>query len=305
MRAAMLPLFAIVLACTYVVAKHLYSQRVALWSVVFLSLWPSFFLKSIEYRTDNLWNTLWMLALVVLFSGPPAPRRAFFAGLIVGCALAVSLKTTLLMITVIGAGLITRLIHRDRTPFVRSTIAAAIGFLIVPSAVALYFVAVGAWSNLVYCVFTFNTFLEKTRPPLTLEHILWPFTVAAIVLVARRYRTSDMRRMFLGITFSLFLVTLFGFWILISPRDMLPVMPLGAMFVAAAIDRFDERVTVNLIAAALAIASLFYYTDRFRNHTKGTVTTLSHVLRLTRPGEFLMDMKGETVFRRRPFYFAF
>ncbi len=45
MRAPMLVLFAIVLVSTYVIAGRLWSTRVALWSVVLLSLYPSFFLK--------------------------------------------------------------------------------------------------------------------------------------------------------------------------------------------------------------------------------------------------------------------
>ena len=47
----------------------------SLWSSVVLSLFPSFFLKSIEYRTDNLWNTLWCVALVIFVTGPPTPLR--------------------------------------------------------------------------------------------------------------------------------------------------------------------------------------------------------------------------------------
>ena len=31
---------------------------------------------------------------------------------------------------------------------------------------------------------------------------------------------------------------------------------------------------------------------------------LADVLRLSRPQEYVMDLKGETVFRRRPFYYT-
>jgi hypothetical protein len=305
MRAAMLPFFAVVLVCTYFLALRLYSQRVALWSVVILSLWPSFFLKSLEYRNDNAWSALWMIALVVLVSAPPSPRRWFIAGLLLGISLATSLKTPLLIITLATAGLITRYVHRDKTPFGASLAAAFGGLVIVPAIVASYFISAGARSNLVYCVFTFNTLLARTRPPLTLEHILWPIAIAAIVLVARRYPQSDPRRMFCAVALTVFSVTLIGFWILISPRDMLPIMPLGAMFAVAAFDRFEDRVTIYVIAAAILTFSLFYYAGRFRDRTQAFVAMMNQTLNLTRPSEPIMDLKGETIYRRRPFYFVF
>ena len=39
---------------------------IAMWSVLLLNVLPPFFLKSIEFRTDNLWNAFWMLAVAVL-----------------------------------------------------------------------------------------------------------------------------------------------------------------------------------------------------------------------------------------------
>ena len=305
MRAAMLPLFAIVLVCTYLVAKRLYSHRIALWSVVMLSLWPSFFLKSLEYRNDNAWNALWMMALLILVSAPPSPRRWFLAGLLLGTALSTSLKTPLLIVTLAAAGLITRYMHRDRTPFGTSLLAAIGGMLIVPGIVASYFVKARAWPNLVYCVFTFNTLLEKTRPPVALEHLLWPVAMAGVILVARRHPRSDPRRMFCATAFAVFAITLVSFWLLISPRDMLPIMPLGAIFAVAAIDRFDERVTIYAIAAAILTVSLFYYANRFVDRTDSFVTMMNQTLRLTRPNEPIMDLKGETIYRRRPFYYIF
>src|SRR5437763_7572712 len=55
MRALMIPIWLFVAAVTFVVARRFYSTRIAVWSVLILHLFPTFFLKSIEYRTDNLW----------------------------------------------------------------------------------------------------------------------------------------------------------------------------------------------------------------------------------------------------------
>src|SRR5438093_9074504 len=56
MRAPMLLPFAVVVATTYILGRRLYSPAVGAWSALLLSLLPPFFLKSLEFRTDNLWN---------------------------------------------------------------------------------------------------------------------------------------------------------------------------------------------------------------------------------------------------------
>src|SRR5258706_7265700 len=94
MRAPMLLLFAVVLWATYVLGERLYSARVGVWASLLLSFFPPFFLKSLEYRTDNLWNTLWMIVLIVLTSR--FPGRLWVTGLLLGVAFCVSLKTSLL-----------------------------------------------------------------------------------------------------------------------------------------------------------------------------------------------------------------
>src|SRR3954454_23769354 len=96
MRAPMLLLFAVVLGVTYAISRR--------WeAVLLLALFPTFFLKSLEYRTDNLWNALWMLALLALIR-----KREFLAGLLLGLALCVSLKTVLLIVTLGGAAAIAK-----------------------------------------------------------------------------------------------------------------------------------------------------------------------------------------------------
>src|SRR5687768_11850318 len=127
MRVPMLVLFAIVIWATYVIGRKLYDERVAVWSVVLLSLFPPFFLKSLEYRTDNLWTALWMIALVLLVR----ERSFFFTGLILGCAMATSLKTTLLVVSLGVAALLARRGGQ--------WLKAAIGFAIVPAALLVFF----------------------------------------------------------------------------------------------------------------------------------------------------------------------
>jgi hypothetical protein len=291
MRLPMLLLFAIVLWATFDVGKRLYDTRVAAWAVVLLALFPPFFLKSLEYRTDNLWNTFWMLAVVGIVRG----WRPFAIGFLLGCALAVSLKTPLLLIA-LGAAF---LLRRERP---RNLLAGMAGFAIVPAALAIYFVRLGAWDALVYCNFTFNGNLARAQDNVWIFRSLALIAAAALVYVARRNRETTPRlRWLLGVTAGVFSVTLAGVWLLISPRDFLPMFPLLAIFAAARMPRPRELA----IAVAVMLVAVYYYADRFEKNTDWHYTMMDQALRLTRPGEPLMDLKGETIYRHRPFYYAF
>ena len=63
------------------------------------------------------------------------------------------------------------------------------------------------------------------------------------------------------------------------------------------------------LAPTLAVVLEIAWTQRVEavwrdNDVKVEASFLSHVLRLTRDGEPVMDIRGETIFRPRPYYFA-
>ena len=300
LRVPMLLLFGVMVWATYVLARKLYDERVALWAVVLLALFPPFFLKSLEFRTDNLWNVLWMLALVALVLG----KRPFLIGLVLGAAFAVSMKTSLLLITLLLAAAITRMFRK--TEIRGKWVEGLAGFVIVPAVLVIFFVSVGGWDDLVYCNFTFNGNLAKTRTNLWVARAIFPFTFGALVWAAWRFRAAaNVWRYFFAVAIGVYTVTLAGFWILISPRDFLPLMPLIAIFVAAMVTRFARPVVSFGVVCVLCAAALWYYADRFENRTAWHYTMMDQALRLTRPGEMVMDLKGETIYRPRPFYYAF
>ena len=307
MRGPMIALFAIVIATSYVIARRLYSTRVAVWSAVLLSLMPPFFLKSLEYRNDNLWNALWCFTLLILTSNPLTNTGLFLAGLLLGCALATSMKTSLLLLTLAAAAVMTRVATR-RT---RNILPLIAGIPIVPAAVVAYFAFRGALPNLFYGAIRFNELLTRTRSPqeLWLPRALWLPMMAIVLRVAWRHRPppDDPRasdRFFLGFASAFFVATLICFWILVSPRDFLPVFPLLTIFAVAVIERHGRHAVLSYVAiAAVFIAAITYYADRFSNHTREQITMMHQLLRLTRPGDLVIDYKGETIYRRRPYYF--
>jgi hypothetical protein len=321
MRAPMLPLYAVVLWATYVIARRFWSRRVAIAATVLLSIFPPFFLKSIEYRTDNLWNAVSVVALVVLTGGPMTLARVFAVGVILGIAFCVSLKTVLLVISLAFAAVALPLVIREeRSGRLRTGLYTAkafifiAGFVIAPALIAAYFVYLGAWPNLVYCVFKFNELVAATHSNVALLRYLYPLELILLLRYAnhfarlRSFDEASRTRFYLGMAFGMYTITLGGFWILISPRDFLPMMPLLAIFVVAWLTRIcttNARIAAAYAAATLlCLGGLLHYTDRFRDETTESVTMMHQALRLAAPGEPLSDFKGETVYRRRPTYWV-
>ncbi|HEX7191160.1 MAG TPA: hypothetical protein VF381_06250 [Thermoanaerobaculia bacterium] len=318
MRGPMLPLYAIVLWGTYVIARRFWTRRVAIASTVLLSIFPPFFLKSIEYRTDNLWNAVCVVALVVLTGGPMTFARVFAIGVVLGIGFCVSLKTMLLVISLAFAAVVLPFVIREEKQPAGESVAKALvfiaGFVIAPALIALYFVHLGAWPNLVYCVFKFNELVAATHSNVSLLRILYPLELFLLLRYARHFarrRTFDetsRSRFYLGMLFGMFTITLVGFWILISPRDFLPMMPLIAIFVVAWLTRIcttPARIaSAYAVATLLCVAGMVHYTDRFRDETTEWVTMMHQALRLAVPGEPLSDFKGETVYRRRTTYWV-
>jgi hypothetical protein len=105
---------------------------------------------------------------------------------------------------------------------------------------------------------------------------------------------------------SLFYTATLGcWWILISPRDFLAILPFFAMLIASWIDDKSFRVPALAASALVCIIGIGHDTDWLKNDTPEFITMMNQVLHLTRPGEPLMDYKGETIYRRRPYYFIF
>ena len=305
-RMAMVPLFLVTLLAAFFIARRLYSPRVACWAVAIVAFYPPFFLKSLEYRADNLWAALSMLAVALLVS-----RRNAASGFVLGCAVCASIKTLPLVLAVILCALCCHPPSAIRHLPLRRAVAAVAAFLAMPAAIAVLFALRGAWSAMLYCVFEFNLLVTRPERNAPLAALLCALAILlASVLLARLWnRTDEVRRDRLRVAY---LVTVFAlitqaFWPILSQRDYLAVMPLLAMFlVGEAIDRPLREFSAPVLAALVLLfgASLFRYTSGFRDHTARHIAAMRQVLELTRPGEWVMDHKGETVFRHRPFYYA-
>ena len=156
MRLVMLPLYAFTLWCTYRLGRRLFSARTGLWAAVLLAWLAPFFRCSLEFRADDLWAPLWLLGLVIAIEGELSPARALAAGLVVGAAMGVSMKTPLLIASLATAAAVAvafsppRPTTRWLAPLAARALLFTLGVAVVPAALAAGFAALGAWDSFVY-----------------------------------------------------------------------------------------------------------------------------------------------------------
>lgn len=331
MRLAMTPLFALSLWCIYRVGSVVYSQRAGLWAAMFTSLYPFFFFKMSEFRTDVLWTTLWLVTLVVLTGGPLTRRRIFWAGVALGATFSVSMKTTLLLIVLLAAGGITwlakRFIAKERPeprPFHEVALdwgAAIGGLLILPSIIIGFFAWKGALGALYYCVIQHNTPPGGQSTWRIFRRLFFSSNtgiIAGVLLLGAtalpgiaRGSIRSARSLFLLLATGFFYPFLHGIWHMITPQDSVPWYPLVILCMTPAvlwlIDRGGRWLPRPAVLVSLLVVEIVWVfnqhspTEQNQNHH---VDEIAQALRLTRPDEFLMDAKGEMIFRPRPYYYV-
>jgi hypothetical protein len=329
-RWMMLPLVGLTLWATYRIGRALWSPRVGLWAALLAGFVPSFLLTSTEFRTDVLWMTGWISMLAVLLCGPFAPRRAGFAGLLLGLTLATSLKTTILLLALVMAAMVTGVLcRRERSRALphglwRSVAWMAVGSTVVPLLVLAVFWRLHALRSLVYCTVAYNL-VPNLGLWQTASHRIWILPAAFLILIGflialRRILGKPLRpgQVLVLLMAGLYLALLNASWPLITKQDFLPSTPLvalllvaGAMWLVTTLERAgtplrSARLSVAVMAAmcVIDVVALCQGQLPWRNANEAEDRMLRDVLLDTRPGEPIMDTRGETVFRPRPYYYV-
>jgi hypothetical protein len=219
------------------------------------------------------------------------------------------MKTLPLVMALLVAGLVAHfLIDRQRSiaALLRPVAAPAAAFFIVPSILAAFFYRQGAWRPMLYCVFEFNLLATRLLAHPVRRVVLSLACLSLMILLAARIGERMQRQRFLvAFLVVTFVLTTQSFWPILSQRDYLAVMPLLAMFL---VSYASGRGAISVLApAALTLVfliSLFRYTNGFRDRAGEQIAAMREVLALSRPGDCVMDLKGETIYRPRPFYYA-
>lgn len=316
MRVAMIPWYAIVLACTWTLAAQLFDRRVAAWSTMLTAVLPVFFVTSTQFRPDVAWAALWMAMLCVAFGTPLTPRRAGLAALLGGAMLAVSLKSVLLLGGLVGAlatvgcfGLASgRRVHPGR--WWPHALAAAAGLALVPSAFCVFFASQGAWDAFVYGIIGHNVLpgLGRWSHGAAGMWIAAAFLLPAWAIAHRLLRTRDgLHRATLLLTCAYVGIAVTGFWPLYTHQDLLPFIPLALIFACAAaatcLRPGAHRIVMPAVLALEVIALVLTYPPDGRS-VGDYRAELRALLRLTDADDYVMDAKGQSIFRHRPYYYA-
>jgi len=326
MRLAMLPLYVADLWLMYLIGRALYVQRWGVWMALVAGGVPRFFVVTTEFRTDDLWTTLWLLAVWLAVSRPVAGRRAFVFGLTMGACLAVSMKTTLL-IGALGTGaaglLALHALSRRKMAagaMLKSAGLILAGLVIVPGVLIGFFAAHGALHQMYYCVIQHNALpgLGKWAKP-GLHQWLFPLSLPVLLGLGWLCMHSSANagigagRALILITCGAYYFLLRGYWPLVTAQDFMPVLPLAALtvlpflFHLLSLTGWPARVMIPAAGVLLLAgegAGIWRLQSPLDNRMAPFEQDLSVVLRLTNPDDLVMDAKGETIFRNRPIYWV-
>lgn len=296
-RLSMLPLFGATLFLVWQIARQLFDLEVAWWSAALVAVYPSFFLCSLEYRTDDLWVVAWLAVIALLLSRLPQPRKFIWAGLFLGIAVAVSMKSVMFLMVLFGAAVITALLTRWRPSFRPRDVAAGLAMAVfIPALIAAGFALSGAWTSFVYGVVGHNRF--------PIERAWRGLLVVPLYLIVRyivlRLRSSP-RVLFVFLCCALYLTILVSFWPLAAAESYLPFYPLAILLAAPLLMRLRPAAPA---VCAIGLIATIAMARPWKNEAQKEIDLVRQVLRMTMPYEPVMDSTYETVFRPRPYYFA-
>jgi hypothetical protein len=314
MRLQMIPLSAVMLTCTYLIGCALYSKRVGLWAVVFLMWFAPFVLVAIQFRTDVLWGAVWLVAMAAILGGSLSWKRTLTAGFFIGSAVAVSQRTVWLLLGLgITAVALMTLVPELRTRqslrrATKLTAVASAGAAVVPLALVGFLMSKGLLADLIRWAFGFNAITNVD--PLRDSCWWWPPFIVVSVLLYWGARQLIRRAPYLELGIKRAAVLLFTgmssavFWVF-SPTlhqgALLPTVPLAMALLTPWLLALRPALVI-----LIEIGLLLFAHYRFRNdwRPRAQEELLQQVLRLTDPGDYIMDRKGETIFRHRPYFYA-
>ena len=328
LRWVLLPLYFVNLWCVFRLTEILYSRRVAPWSALLAGILARFFYTSTEFRTDQLWTAFWLLSLVVGVSGVFTTRRALGMGLLLGLSGAVSVKSVPLVVSLGAAAAIATAFglwrgERMGLGAALARLVALIAGMVIPSAVViLAFARAGLFWIMYYCVIAHNLVPGLKRwGRFSLHQWYFPLGVPLMALYGWLiFRQSPnarqaFRRALILLTPWLYVFLLLSYWPDITREDDLPYVPLVPLsliplaLLAGNLVK-SEKCRARWLTYGLPALSLFELCVTWHTHDiredrmRVTTHNIADVLKLTGPRDYVMDDKGDYVYRTRAYYWV-
>jgi hypothetical protein len=327
MRFVMLPLYFVTAWCIFRIGELLFSRRVGIWSVLLCSFWKGFFFCSLEFRSDIPWMTLWALFFVVLLEDGLSNRRLLAGGALLGLCFAISMKSVLLFLALVLTELLAWFLLKPRAERTNPLARIRILFptaLLFPGIIFLFFAARGVAQPFIQCVFQHNLAVQTSdsfRWPLLASFfgIIGTFYAARLIEQRSRDSSKGFLRAFVFLFCGIYLVALHSVWRFVTRQDYLPVYPLIFPFIASGLISFTEKFArrqflpagflrqIPLPALICVVFLIVTFAPRSAraDGARTELRLLRHILTLTKPNEYVLDWKGESIFRKRCVYYAF
>ncbi len=320
MRLAMFPFFLLGMTATYFIGRKLFSRRVGLWTVALVSIYPAFLFCSLQFRPDLIWMVCWLAGLALVLGRPLSGSRVFCAGLLFGLALCVSMKTVLLLFSLAVALLLVFLLLKDKQEFLGRkffifVLAGLGGLLLVPLFVIFFFAGLQAIPSFLYCTIYHNVVPGMGHWGRIWQLLLFLILLPVIFLIGKsvfsRFGADFISRQRVIVIFTIlvYYLSLFSFWPIVTRQNFLPMYSLLAVFAVAGLLSWlvKKGWPAGLLfwLAVLELGLIFVFSAPWRPYQKTTIAKIEEVLELTDPGDWVLDQKGETVFRPRPHYHLF
>ncbi len=192
--------------------------------------------------------------------------------------------------------------------------------LIVPATIMAGFALYGIWPQFRYWVFDHNVVPGLSNHPAWWV-IIFAVGFPLVALGTRRTVAATpeaalaARRSFVFVTSGFFFTALLSFWPFLSRQDYLPFYPLAFVIGTGAAltisDRWARNRNIAKIWRVMPVPALFGVCEFlvalsvhpfWENKAKLEIDFLRDTLKLTEPGDFVFDRRGEMVFRQRCFY---